>query len=187
MASRSGRGPRVCPSSRRPPARLGGPGRRAGRRIRGRGRAARRSGPCRRGRAGRPTRRRPRPAPPKPSVPSDAHRRTTGACPPGTADAAARPLGGHIRPPPTRRPARLLACRRRLVFGHGREDRQPRRRGERPGRRIARHDRELLVVRQRVARQQPEVDPRGRHARAVRQDDRDPGPRRRPGSGPRPR
>ncbi len=51
---------------------------------------------------------------------------------------------------------------------------RPGRRREGPRRRIAGHDRQPLLVGQRIARQQPEVDPRRGDPRAVRQDDRDP-------------
>ena len=64
--------------------------------------------------------------------------------------------------------------RRRLVLGDRGEDRQPGRRSQGACRRIPGHDRQPLVVGQRIARQEPEVDPRRRDARAVRQDDRDP-------------
>ena len=66
---------------------------------------------------------------------------------------------------------------RRLVFRHRAEDREPGRRRERARRRIAGHDREPLLVGQRVARQETEVDPRGGDARAV-------GQRRPPGATP---
>ena len=58
-----------------------------------------------------------------------------------------------------------------LVLGHRREDRQTGRGRQGSCRRIRRHDRQPLVVLHRVARQQSEVDARGGHARAVRQDD----------------
>ena len=61
-----------------------------------------------------------------------------------------------------------------------REDRQPGRRRERPRRRVGGHDRQPLVVDQRLAGEEPEVDPRRRDPRAVRQDERDPRPGRRP-------
>ena len=77
----------------------------------------------------------------------------------------ARPCPGAARRPGPRAMSRTPRPTRRPAV-------QPTPRA--PGSRIAGHDREALVVRQRVARQQPEVDPRGRHPRAVRQDDRDP-------------
>ena len=87
------------------------------------------------------------------------------------------------------RPARgiLQPGERRLVLGHRGEDRQAGRRRQGPGGRVAGHDREPLLVGQRVARQQPEVDPRRRDPRAVRQHDGDPRRRRHHGSGRRPR
>ena len=62
---------------------------------------------------------------------------------------------------------------RRLVLGDRREDRQPGRGRQRPRRRVPGDDRQPLVVGHRVAGQQPEVDPRRRDPRAVRQHDRD--------------
>ena len=153
--------------------------RRADRRSDGIARDGRR-GRCRRAAAGAA----PRAGTTSPSVPSDAgaaaagpaDRRRFGAA--GPAPAGAVPPAAAAGSPATGASAAVVVRRpprqRRLVLGDRREDRQAGRRGERPRRRIAGHDREPLVVRQRVARQQPEVDPRRRHARAVRQDDRDP-------------
>ena len=63
---------------------------------------------------------------------------------------------------------------RGLVLLDAREDRQAGRGCECPRRRVAGDDRQALLVGQGIAGEQPEVDPRRRDARAVRQHDRDP-------------
>ena len=63
---------------------------------------------------------------------------------------------------------------RRLVLANGPEDRQAGGRGQRPRRRIGGNHGELLLVDQRVAGEQPEVDPGRRHPRSVGQHQRDP-------------
>ncbi len=62
---------------------------------------------------------------------------------------------------PGRRPA--VVIERRLVLLDAGEDGDAGRRGQGPGRGVAGHDRQALLVGQRVASQQPEVDARGGH------------------------
>ena len=97
--------------------------------------------------------------------------RLTGLGPGGAGQPGGRGSGGR---PPTAGPIAVLE--RSLVLGHAREHRQPRRRGQRPGGPVGRHDREALLVDQRVPGEEPEVDPRRRHLRAVRQHEHDPAP-----------
>ena len=67
----------------------------------------------------------------------------------------------------------VVRVERRLVLADGREHRQPGRRRERPRRRVGRHDVQPPARGERLAGEQPEVDPRRRDPRPEREHEPD--------------